>query len=115
MGQRYQHDLLQQGRLQRGNGSLDECAAIVERFDADAGRQARRDLCDLLLHVVDDGHGVPAVAHDHDAAHDFLSVNIQRSAPEITAELDGGHVAQINRRAGVGFENDVLHILHVFD
>ena len=54
---------------------------------------------DLRLHVLDDLPGVFAVAHDHDAADDFATVDVERAAPEIAADLHGGDIAQVERRA----------------
>ena len=78
---------------------VNQFAAVVKGFDADARRQARRDLRDLGLHVADDLHRVFAGAHDDDAADGFVSVHVQRAAPEIAADWHRRHVLQINRLA----------------
>ena len=42
---------------------------------------------------------VLAGAHDHGAADDFAAVHVERAAAEVAADLDGGDVFQIDRRA----------------
>ena len=90
--ERDQDDLFQQRVLQRVDGVVDQFAAVIKGTDGDARRQAGRDLRDLLLDVLNDRLGIFAGAHDHGAAHGLVSVQIQRTAPEVAADLHGGHV-----------------------
>ena len=107
---RDQHGFLGQRVFERVERAVNQLAAVVKGFDADARRQAGRDLRDLGLHVADDLHGIFAGAHDDDAADDFMSVNVERAAPEIAADLHGRHVLEINRRAAALRQHDVFQV-----
>ena len=52
--ERDEDDLLGERVLERVDGAVDQLAAVVERLDRDARRQAGRDLRDLFLHALDD-------------------------------------------------------------
>ena len=84
---RDQNNFLGQRVFERVERARNQFAAVVKRFDADAWRQAWRNLRDLGLYVADDLHCILAGAHDDDAADGFVSVYVQRAAPEIAADL----------------------------
>ena len=44
-----------------------------------------------------------------------MAVDVERSAAEVTADLDGGDVFQIDRRAVHGFDCDQLQVLRASD
>src|SRR6266571_4536067 len=101
---------------QRGDGALDQIAAIVSRHDAHAFRQRAFDLLDFLFYPVDHVEGVLAVAHDHDATDSFAaSVQFSDTAPNVAAKMHGGDVLQINRRPVLDLEDNVLDVLDFFN
>src|SRR5581483_10260674 len=74
------------------------------------------DLFDFLFDGIDDGQRVLAVTHHDDAANDFAaSVELGHPAPDIAAEMDGRYIFQIDWRAILDFEHDVLDVLDLFD
>ncbi len=107
---RDEHGLLGQRVLERVERAVNQFAAVIKGFDADARRQARRNLRNLGFHVADDLHRVFAGAHDNDAADGFVPADVKRAAPEIAADLHGRHVLEINRRAAALRQDDVLQI-----
>jgi hypothetical protein len=64
----------------------------------------------LSFHALDDPVRVFASAHHHSPADDFASINIQRAAPEITADLHCRHVSQVDGRAIALFEHDAFDV-----
>ena len=94
------------------DGVLDQVAAVVSRHDAHAFGQRGLDFLELLLDAVDDVERVFAVAHDDDAADDFaFAVQLRDAAPEVAAEMHGADVLDIDRRAVLDLEHDVLDVL----
>ena len=69
---------------------VDQLGTVVEGHDADAGRQARRDLRDPRLDGVDDLLRVHARSRDDDAADRLVGALDQRGDPKRVADL---HVA----------------------
>ncbi len=91
---------LDERRLQRGDGALDQLGAVVDRYDLRALGQARRDLGELRLDVVDDGERVLAEALHGDAGDDLaLAVQLGDAAALVGHQLDARDVAQQHRRA----------------
>ncbi len=70
---------------------------------------------DFFLHPFDHRLGVFTGAHDHGATDGFLTVEVERTAAEIAADLHGGDVLQIDRSAFHGFDRDEFEILRAFD
>ena len=102
---------LDQRALQRVDGPQDQLRAVVDRLDAHVLGQARGDLGDLLLDVVDDLEGVFAVALDGDAAdHLALAVQLGEAAPFVRPQLDAGDVAEQHRRQPLGFQHHLLEV-----
>ena len=110
-----QDDLLDQGVAKRVHGMIDEDAAVVKRNDADADREARLNLIDLLLDGCDHLASVGSVADDDHSAYRFLAVLVEDAAAEFRTELDAGDVADRDRRAVVGAERDVFDVLEAAD
>ena len=100
----HEDDLLDQRVLQRADGIVDEFRAVVERLYRDARREAGLDGRDLFLHTFDHRLRVLAGAHHDGAADGFPSIDIECTAPEVPADLDGCDVLEEHRRA--------LHLLH---
>ena len=108
--ERDEDDLLGERVLEGVDGPVDQFAAVVEGFDRHAGRQAGRDRGDPFLHALDDRVRVLAIPHDHNPAHHFTPVHIERTAAEVAADLHGRHVAQINGRAFALREHGLFEI-----
>jgi hypothetical protein len=115
VGEGHEKDLLDERVAERVDGAVDQAAAVVERLDRNAGRQARLDLFQLVLHALDHRLGVLAGAHDDRAADDFAAVEIERAAAEIAADLHGRDVLEIDRRAVDGLHRNQLEILDAAD
>ena len=105
-------DLLDQLRLQRVDGALDEVRAVVGRHDLHALRQRRLDVLQLRLDPLDDVERVLAAAHHDDAADDLaLAVEVGDAAADLGAERDPADVADRERRAAlVRLEDDLLDV-----
>jgi hypothetical protein len=102
---------LDQRGLQRGDGALDQLGAVVDRGDTDAGRQARRDLGQLLLDVADHLQRVLAVAGRGDAGDNLaLAVEFGDAAPLVRPEFDARDVANQHRRAALGLHHQVFDV-----
>ena len=85
--------LLDQRALQRIDGAVDQSRAIINRLDADAFGQARRDLGEAPFDVVDDRERVLAEALKRDADDDLaLAVQFGDAAAFVGGELDARHV-----------------------
>ena len=63
--------LLQKRPLERIDSTIDQVGAVVDGFDAHALGKARCHLREPVLHVLNDGQGVLAVALQRDARDDF--------------------------------------------
>jgi hypothetical protein len=78
---------------------------------SDALRQARRDLGDLLLDVVDHLQRVLAVARHGDAGdHLALAVEFGDAAPLVRHQFDARDVADQHRRAALGLDHQLLDV-----
>src|SRR5439155_347893 len=98
---------------QCSNGAANQVAAIVNGHDAHASRQRRLYFLDFLFYGIDDVERVLAVTHHDDAANDFATpIEFRYTAPDITAEMDVCDIFQINRRAVLDFENNVLDVVN---
>ncbi len=98
-------------RFERVDGAIDELGAVVDGQDLGAVGQARLDLRERRLDVVDDGERVLPVALDGDAGDDLaLAVELGDAAPLVGRKLDARHVAQEHRRAAFGLEHDLLEV-----
>jgi hypothetical protein len=112
-GDRHQRNeddrLLDARRFQRLDGGLDQFGAIIDGYDLRAVGEAALDLGKALLDTVDDRQGVFAGALKHDAARDLsLAVQFGDAAPLVGDGLHPGHVADPERNAGLGHQDDVL-------
>ena len=108
--QRHEEDGFPEGELERGDGARDQVAAVVERFEGDARREARGNLGDFRFYVADDLVSVFAGAHHDGAADDFVPINVEDAAAGVAADLDRGDVAEINGRAGARGKRDGFEI-----
>ena len=54
-------------------------------------------------------------AHDHGAADGFLAVQVERTTPKVAADLHGGDVLQVNRRAFHGLHRDEFEVFDTGD
>ena len=109
--QRDDDAFLDQLFAQRVDGVMDQFAAVVGRHDSHALGQRRLDFLQLLFDAVDDGERIFAVAHDDDAADDFaLAVQLRDAAPDVRAEMHGADVLDVNWRAVLDLEHDVLDV-----
>ena len=70
------------------NGAFNKAASIIEGNNRNTFGQARCDISELFLHALDHLHGILARAHDHDSAHDFAAIDIQRASAEIASDRD---------------------------
>src|SRR6185369_13737879 len=97
----------------RAHGDGDEIAAIVERVDLDARRQAAVgvDTLDGLAHARYHIHGALELLHQHDAEDDVVFV-VARGDAEARreADLDAGDVGQDHRQAALLAEHDVADV-----
>ena len=110
--QRNDDALLDQRVLEGIDGGIDQVRAVVDRHDLDGFRQARGDLLESLLHVLNDVERVDAEALQHDAAGDLaLAIQFGDAAPLVRTELDAGNVTQQHRRAAIGLEHDVAEVV----
>src|SRR5439155_551232 len=95
---------------------FEQIAAVIRRDHVHAIRQRSFDFFQLLFYTVDDIERVLAVTHHDDAANDFATpIEFRYTAPDITAEMDVCDIFQINRRAVLDFENNVLDVLDLLD
>ena len=114
--QRDDEALLDQRALERVDRAIDQVGAVVDRLDGHALRQARRDLGEALLDVLDDGERVLAEALQHDAGDDLaLAVQLGDAAPLVRGELDARHVPEQHRHAAVALDDDLLEIGEALD
>ena len=98
--------------------ALDDPGAVVGGDDLHAFRQALFQAIEFLLHRLDGGERVLAIAHDDDAArHLALAVQLGDAAAHLRPEANLRDLFQADRRAGGGdAERDraqVLQALHV--
>ena len=77
--------------------------------------QARLQLLDLLLDALGDGQRILAVPHQHDAAGHFVAVLLEDAAAELRAELHGGDVLDVDRRAVDLLDDGVFDVVLVLD
>ena len=109
--ERHHQAFLEEGRLERGDGAVDELGAVVDRHHLGALGQRRGDLVEALLDVVDDGQRVGAVALQGNAArHLAFAVELGNAAPLVRADLDARDVLKQHRRAAVHFDDDLLEV-----
>ena len=113
--QRHQRDFFQERRAQRIDGLADEGRAVVEGHDTDTLRKPWGNLCDARLHRVDHGLRVRAAACHNDAADRFGASLDQRRHAEGVADVHGGHLRDVNRRAVGGADGYLLDVGHRFD
>ena len=105
--------LFQQGTLERIDGPVNQVGSVVHRLDADARREARRDLGDLFLEVVNHLQRVLAVARHGDARdHLALAVEFRQAPALVRRQFHAGDVAHQHRRALVGLDHQVLDVRH---
>ena len=95
--QRHERDLLDQRGTQCAHRLFDQVRAVVERHDRDARRQAGRNLGDACFHGVDDVLRVDAGSCNDDTSDRFLRSLYERGDPEGIADLDVGHLLDIDR------------------
>ena len=102
----------EQGGFQGGDGPLDQLGAVVDRLDLRALGQARSDLGEPRLDVLDHRERVLAIALDGDAADRLaLAVQLGRAAALVGRQFHPRHVAQQHRSAALGLEHDALDVL----
>ncbi len=71
---------------------------VVKNLDLDAGRQGRPHLGQLLPQPVGDVVAILAHEHESQAEHDLApAVSGDRPAADLVAELDIGHVPDLDR------------------
>src|SRR5205807_4545808 len=95
--------------------SRDQPRAVVGRDDADALGQAGLQLPDLSLDALGDGQRVLAVPHEHDAPGDLVAVCLEYTSAKLRAQLHGGHVSDVDRRAADFLDDRVLDVALVLD
>src|SRR5438132_6253546 len=114
--QRDNNALFDQLLAQCGDRAFDQIAAVIRRDHMHASRQRRLYFLDFLFYGIDDVECVLAVTHHDDAANDFAAaVELSHPTPDVTAEMDVCDIFQINRRAVLDFENNVLDVLDLLD
>ena len=114
--QRDDHAFLKEGRLERGDGAVNELRAVVDRHHLGAFGQRRGNLLEALLDVVDDGERVGAGALQGDAARDLaFAVELGDAAPLVRADLDARDVLEQHRRAAVHLDDDLLEVARAFE
>ena len=72
--------------------------------------EARRDLSDLFLHVLNDFVRVFAGAHDDDATNGFAPVYVERTSAEVAADLHRGDISQVYGRAATLGEDGLVEV-----
>src|SRR5213075_1100719 len=78
--------------------------------------QRRFDLFDLLFDSIDHVERVLAVPHDDDAADGLTTaVQLGHAAPNVASEMNFRDVLDVNRRAVLDLQGDVLNVLNFFD
>ena len=104
--------LLQERMLQGVDRRIDEVGAVVDRNDFRARGQARRQLRDPLLDVVDHVEGVEAEALQRDAARNLaLAVEFGDAAPLIGSKFEASHIPQQDRRPIIDLHDDLAEIV----
>ena len=110
----HQQRALDEVRLDGADGGVDEVGAVVERFDADAGRELGLDFRKLVADGA--GHEAAVLAHEHDGrAHERLVAVVRaRAGAKAGADADGGDIADEYRLdAGTkaqGQHGDLVHL-----
>ncbi len=91
--------LLDQGLLQRVDGTMDELRPVVGRDNLYPFGERGLDFGEALLDAVDDVQRVFTIAHDDDATNYLaLAVELRDAAAQVGALLHGGDVAQQDGR-----------------
>ncbi|OIQ89007.1 hypothetical protein GALL_291300 [mine drainage metagenome] len=98
------------------DGALDQRRLAVSGDDLHPGRQRGLDGANLVLDVPDDGIGVRALVHHHDATdHRALAVEVGGAVGKLRTELDAGDVFERQRYAVACRQRSVLQILERAD
>ena len=114
--QRDDEAFLDQRALQRVDGAVDEVRAIVHRLHADALGQARHDLGQTVLDVLDHRQRILAEALERDAGDDLpFPVQLGQAAAFVGHELHARDVLQKHRHAALILDDDVLDVLEARD
>src|SRR5438874_9171698 len=90
---------------------MDQFAAIVSGHNPHAFWQGWFDFLDLAFDAFDNSERVLAITHDHNPADGLAaSVQLDHPAPDVAAKMDRANVLDVNRRAFVHFQHDVLDV-----
>ena len=105
--------LFQQGTLERIDGPVNQVGSVVHRLDADARREARRDLGDLFLEVVNHLQRVLAVAGHGDAGdHLALAIELGHATALVRYQFNTGNVTDQHRCAFFRLDDQALDVGH---
>ena len=106
----------EQRRLERGDGTVDQLRAVVDRHDLRPFGQRRHNLLEPVLDVVDDGQRIGAEALQRDAARHFaVAVEFGDAATFVAGKFNAGHVLQQYRGAAVGLHDDIFDVIDAFE
>src|SRR5690606_5569193 len=114
--QTHQHGALDQIREYRLHGLGNQPGAVVERLDADAGRQrGGADFVELGLDRIEHHGSVLALPHQHHAVDDVVALVLAGNAlARDAADFHAGHVADRDRRAVARSDDHILDVFRAF-
>src|SRR5439155_21679230 len=96
--------------------AVDQIASIIGRHDSHTGRQRRLDAVDLAFDAIDYVERVFTVAHHHNSTDDFaFTVKIGDFASQGATEMNLTDIFDVNGRAGLDFEDDILDVGDAFE
>src|SRR5262249_4177796 len=107
----HQQSAVEQIPPYRVDDLVHQVGAVVYGFDADPRGELFLDLRKLVRQAVRDG--VTVLAHEHEAEsehHLALAVGSDNAAANFVADRDFRHVADMDRHAGLGGDNDPLDL-----
>ena len=92
---------------------IDQPRAIVKRYDLDAIRQnGAIEQLNFCLYPFEHVRGIFPFPHQHNPGNDVITVILTDDAfARNVADCDTGHVADVDRHAAMGGEDDVANII----
>ena len=113
--QRHDDAFLDQRRFEGLDRGFDQFRAIVDGHDLGARREVAGDLRELFLGIFDDGERIRAKPLQDDAARDFpFTIQLGDAASLVGNDLDTRDIADPQRDAALGLQDDVFDIGHAF-
>ena len=94
--------------FQRSYGLTNQLRTVIERYYGNLRdgavlqlllRHAALHLCNLRLHIVDDIHGIGAIARYHYATDGLLAFLVQSTSAVTGSEVHFGHILHTHRHS----------------